>query len=266
MIRETWKRLTSASSPPPAAPAVPSGVRVYAIGDIHGQIDALDRLHDLIVRDAAAEAGSARRFLIIYLGDYVDRGEATPAVLDRLCGPSLPGFERHCLRGNHESAMLDFLEAPTANLGWLEFGGLATLAGYGVRMPGVSGLAARAEGLAKGLDACLPAAHRAFLGGLASQISIGDYLFVHAGVMPGRPLDRQSEDDLLWIREPFLSSPLWHGKRVVHGHTISEAPVVLPNRIGIDTGAFAGGPLTCVVLEDETLRFIATDEYHYRAR
>ncbi|MBK1663176.1 metallophosphoesterase [Rhodospirillum rubrum] len=265
MIRETWKHLTSAStmSPvaPPVAPAVPLGVRVYAIGDIHGQIDALDHLHDLIVRDAAAKASSVRRCLIVYLGDYVDRGEATPAVLDRLCGPPPSGFERHFLRGNHESAMLDFLGAPAANLGWLEFGGLATLAGYGVRMPGAAGPVARAEGLAKALHACLPPTHRAFLSGLQSHVTLGDYFFVHAGVMPGRPLDRQSEDDLLWIREPFLSSPLWHGKRVVHGHTITEAPVVRPNRIGIDTGAFAGGPLTCLVLENETLRFIATHDY-----
>lgn len=232
------------------APSVPPGVRVYAIGDIHGLAGLLDRLHAAILADIEGYGGVP---LVIYLGDYVDRGDDSAGVLDRLAAGALPGCRCRYLCGNHEATMLDFLKDPTANLGWLKFGGIETLASYGVDVTGTD----RPERLAAALAARLPAAHRRFLLELETQVIVGDYCFVHAGIRPGRPLDRQDPADLLWIREPFLSSEAWHGKRIVHGHTIVDQPDIWPNRIGIDTGAYAGGALTCLVLEDADCRFLS---------
>ncbi|MFZ5609814.1 MAG: metallophosphoesterase family protein [Pseudomonadota bacterium] len=236
-----------------AAPAkVPPGLRIYAIGDIHGRDDLLARLLAMIAADAAGWRGALAH---VFIGDYVDRGGQSAAVLDRLIALSkAPSWQPCFLMGNHEQAMLDFLaDAPEA-MAWLDYGGRETLASYGVEMPEGWGLAA----LRQALRAALPPAHLRFLKNLVYSHQAGDYFFCHAGVRPGIALAAQDLDDLLWIREPFLSSGADHGKVVVHGHTIADQPVVRANRIGIDTGAYMSGRLTAVVLEGTRQRFLST--------
>jgi serine/threonine protein phosphatase 1 len=248
-----------ARQPAPRPAAVPPGDRIYAIGDIHGRLDLLTALHGKMVADRAARphAGTAT---VVYLGDYVDRGPASRAVIDCLIGDPLPGFATVHLLGNHEEAMLRFLEDVSIGPDWLSFGGEATLRSYGVHPPqGVMGMR-RFEARQQQLVANLPPAHVAFLRGLALSHEAGDYFFVHAGVRPGVALERQRAEDLLWIRETFLHSTADHGKVIVHGHTPDHAPQVRANRIGIDTGAFASGILTCLVLEGEGRRFLFTGE------
>jgi serine/threonine protein phosphatase 1 len=234
--------------PPSTAPAVPDGLCVYAIGDIHGELETLNRLLEMIDQDRLRR--SHLRPLLVFLGDYVDRGPNSRGVIERLSSGPLPGVECRFLLGNHEEAMLAFLEDPTGNAEWLRFGGAETLASYGVPPSvGVTGRA-RCEALRDALAAGLPEPHLAFLRGLEKIIAIGDYAFVHAGIAPGRRLARQRPEDLLWIRAPFLSSNLRHERVIVHGHTVVDAPEILFNRIGIDTGAYATGVLTGLALSD----------------
>lgn len=237
--------------PPPAQPApasLPPGLRVYAVGDVHGCAARLDALHEAIGHDAL-RAPEARK-VIVYLGDYVDRGPDSRGVVARLLAPAPPTCERIFLKGNHEVMFLAAI-APTATqevVGfWLENGGAETLASYG----GDPARRARWAGL-------LPGPHAAFLGGLRTAWSAGGYLFAHAGIRPGVAPDAQDEDDLLWIREPFLS---WRSEAAppgvtVHGHTPARAPEVLGHRIGIDTGAVYGGALTAAVLWADRLAFL----------
>jgi len=234
---------------------VPEGHRVYAIGDIHGCVRELDALHGRIELDWRFDP--AERCTIVYLGDYIDRGPDSRGVIDRLLGaPPIPGAERVFIAGNHEQAMLDFVEGPETNPHWLDFGGLETLASYGVRRS-ATGSRGRGE-LAGGLADALPAAHRDFFDGLLIHHQIGDYFFVHAGVRPGVSLDQQSPEDCRWIRGPFLQSRQWHGAMIVHGHTITDVPEEHDNRIGIDTGAYATGVLTALRLEGASRSFFKT--------
>lgn len=233
---------------PPPECAVPEGLRLYVVGDIHGMAAPLEQAHALIRTDYARH-GEGRRPVLIYLGDYVDRGPDSRRVLDILCGEAaLPGATRHFLKGNHEVALIGFLDEPTAHGDWLEFGGLETLESYGVRIP--PGLSARERlaALSAALARNMPPAHRAFLDVLELSADYGDYLFVHAGINPFIPLERQNPEDLMWIREPFLETPLWSGRRIVHGHTVSDQPEFRPHRIGIDTGAYLTGRLTVLAL------------------
>jgi serine/threonine protein phosphatase 1 len=238
--------------PAPAAkptPSVPAGLILYAVGDIHGETAALDRLLARIAEDIEGR-GDGRRAQLIFLGDYVDRGSDSAGVLDRLCVGPLPGVDGRFLAGNHEQAMLDFLEDPTGNAGWLAFGGVATLASYGIRASAGSPDSTRCRALRDQLVERLPDSHLTFLRGLESHAMVGDYLFVHAGIRPGRRVEDQTREDLLWIREPFLSSHRDHGKIVVHGHTVVDQPEIRTNRIAIDTGAYATGILTALVLSE----------------
>jgi len=241
----------------PAELKISAGMRVYAIGDIHGRLDLLDALHDQIVADAAT--AQARHNVIVYLGDYVDRGLNSKTVLDRLINGPPPEFEKVYLKGNHEAIMLDFLDDSTIGKKWLAIGGNATLLSYGVDAPRGRGSAADFEKVQGELISKLPSAHLAFLESLELTHTIGDYQFVHAGVRPGRLLRRQVERDLIWIREPFLSSPVWHGKVIVHGHSTEWEPEVYDNRIGIDTAAYASGRLTCLILWDTKRAFLFAD-------
>jgi serine/threonine protein phosphatase 1 len=230
------------------APAtLPAGLRVYAVGDVHGCDDRLAALHAQIAADAWWRPPPGR-VAIVHVGDYVDRGPESAAVIRRLLGPSpLPGAELVHLLGNHEAMMLDAFDprAPEGSVEfWLDNGGAATLASYG----------AAAED-AGSWDA-VPAGHLDFLRGCRLRWEAGGYLFVHAGVRPDLALDAQDPFDLLWMREPFLS---WEGELdavVVHGHTPTAAPEILAHRIGIDTGAVFGGSLTCLVLEGDRMRFL----------
>lgn len=234
---------------------VPAGQRVYAVGDIHGRPDLLAELRLRILDDAARDAGSA--CTIVYLGDYVDRGPGSFEVIDMLLHDPLPGFESVFLKGNHEDMMLRFLAGPSDD-NWLANGGDATLISYGVPLAWGRGDRRWLEDLQSRLLQRIPPDHLRFLADLQLHHSIGDYLFVHAGVRPGIPLDRQRPVDLIWIRDRFLDSAQDLGKCVVHGHSITERPEVRSNRIGIDTGAFYTNRLTGVVLEGETYRFLHT--------
>lgn len=235
---------------------LPEGVRVYAIGDVHGRLDRMQAVEAAIAEDAA-DLGAGGAAQVIFIGDYVDRGPDSRGVIEALLPGRFAGLPARFLMGNHEDAMLRFLDDPEIGEAWLAYGGMATLASYGVKPEG-SANQGRMERLSQGLAAALPEDHRRFLERLELSIQIGDYLFVHAGVRPTRKLEEQLRDDMLTIREPFLSSRARLPWRVVHGHTIVEKAQVLPGRIAIDTGAYATGLLTCVVLEGPGERFLDT--------
>lgn len=235
-------------------PTAPPGSVIYAIGDIHGESAKLDLLHSMIQADARSRKG--KRKVAIYLGDYVDRGPDCAGVIDRLADDPLPGFEKVFLKGNHEEFMLHFMETGDNSSGWFHNGGLNTLQSYSVEMSGNFLWRTDSTGLLEQLRKKLPAKHRAFLEQLDLHHIEGDYLFVHAGIRPGRPLDNQTAADMLWIRNLFLDSEEDHGFMVIHGHTPSSGPEIRPNRIGIDTGAVYGGKLTALVLEGENRDFL----------
>ena len=221
------------------------GRRVYAVGDVHGCADRLRALHALIAADL--RSGPAPDTTLVHLGDTIDRGPDSAGVL-RLAGrPAVPVDRVVNLAGNHEAMLLDALagHADAASL-WLDNGGDATLDSWGIPRTAAHDTWQRR----------IPERDLAFLHGLATRHAKDGYLFVHAGVRPGVPLDRQSDFDLQWIREPFLSWPDPFGVVVVHGHTMARKPAIRANRIGIDTGAVGGGPLTCAVLQDRTVRFL----------
>jgi serine/threonine protein phosphatase 1 len=226
--------------------------RTYVIGDIHGRSDLLDRMVGLIHDDLGGLPGE--QCLTVTLGDYVDRGPDSRGVLDRLSdNPFRTDYV--ALKGNHEELFEAFLREPEVGRHWRQLGGLETLASY--RVPVGPLMVGRNYALASELlRAALPKQHSDFLSSLPLSLDLGRYFLCHAGVRPGVPFDRQNPEDLLWIREEFLLSTLDFGKIVVHGHTPTEQPEVLPNRINIDTGAFATGRLTCVVLEDGQNRFL----------
>jgi serine/threonine protein phosphatase 1 len=275
--------------PPPGEPApraaAPEGTVVYAIGDIHGRADLLARLLAGIRADSRHRR--AQRRVAVFLGDYVNRGPACRAVVDLLLSPGLEGFEVVTLMGNVEQAMLRYLDGEMAiAINWLEYGGIETAAAYGVTCPRprrhdehsleamrwhdgyqdaygatlppqqdeIAGL----DALRHELAAALPPEHLAFFRGLRTMWREGGYCFVHAGIVPGVPLEEQAARDCMWIRRRFLDSGLDHGAVIVHGHSISAQPEVRRNRIGIDTGAYKTGTLTCLVLEGEERSFLQT--------
>lgn len=236
---------------------VPPGLRVYAIGDIHGRLDLLQQIQEMIAADLAAATDPVDP-VAVFVGDYVDRGTESRGVIEYLRLLPFAGFQHVFLLGNHERSFLDFLKNPSIGQNWFGYGGQQTVESYNVNAtPSVPG-ADRFEVVRKALVRAVPNTHLEFLQALELTWQIGDYLFVHAGIYPGVPLERQNSDDLIWIREEFLSSRLVHEKIIVHGHSISEKPQVKRNRIGIDTGAFASNVLTCLVLEAEHWRFIQT--------
>jgi serine/threonine protein phosphatase 1 len=234
----------------PAPGRLPPGQRVYAIGDVHGCDERLAALHAMIGEDLAARPTA--RPLLLHIGDYVDKGPDSAAVVARLAaGVPLPGMPRGVpvvnLMGNHERTMLDALAGERAAItDWLFTGGREALASWGIDPEAPPG---QWPGL-------IPVAHQSFLRGLEMHHRLGDYLFVHAGIRPGVALEAQAEDDLLRIRHSFLASEADFGMVVVHGHTPARGPVVRRNRIGIDTGAVFGRELTCLVLEADRLAFL----------
>lgn len=232
-----------------ADPSVPEGTAVYAIGDIHGRADLLSDLLRTIASDAAGAKAPHRR--LVFLGDYVDRGPAVPRVIDILLDLA-DGATATFLRGNHEQMMIDFLEDADTLHGWVANGGDATLEGYGLHP------FQHRRALHHALCDRLPPRHRRFLTDTTFSLAVGDYFFVHAGVRPGVPLDRQTPQDMMWIRGRFLNCTDDFGKVVVHGHTIVDAPEVRANRIGIDTGAVMSGHLTCLALTGRDRRFLST--------
>ncbi|MEO7786417.1 MAG: metallophosphoesterase family protein [Sphingomicrobium sp.] len=242
--------MKSRRRPRPSQRFVPAETRVYAVGDVHGCLAELEQLLEVIARDIDGYHG---RVLLILLGDLVDRGPDSAGVIDCILKGPLPGDEHHVLMGNHEEAMLSVFEGTIEPRGWLSYGGLQTLESYGIE---------RNEHFSKGFDLpdrmrqAIPPEHVDFLRSLPDILSIGDYLFVHAGIRPGVPIGQQRSADLRWIRAGFLDSDVDHGLTVVHGHTIRDEPDIMANRIGIDTGCYAGGKLTALVLEGCEQRFL----------
>jgi len=238
------------------APRVPQGMRVYAVGDIHGRADLLADMTQRIAADCAA-APPVRRNVLVFVGDYVDRGADSSGVIDQLLRlRANPDYETHLLKGNHEVMFLDFLDDPAAFFQWAANGGVPTLASYDIdvdamrdQLPAV---------LRDTAVSAIPDTHLELLRGLESMVVIGDYLFAHAGIRPGVPIEAQAEQDLIWIREPFLDYDADLGKLVVHGHTPVPEPDIRSNRVNIDTLAWRNGTLTALVLEGDSRRFLQT--------
>lgn len=233
-------------------PSVGDARRVYVVGDIHGRADLLHETHRKILADGGSCALEKQ---IIYLGDYIDRGMESRQVLDALLQTPFSGWQSVFLKGNHEQMLLDSARDLSVIPMWLEYGGRATLASYGVMTPQFSSVK-NLESIAEQVLASIPADHLEFIERTKDSHQLGDYYFVHAGVRPGRSLLKQKPEDLLWIREEFTRSKLTHEKFIVHGHTISKEPDRQPNRLGIDTGAYTTGNLTCLVLEGAEQRFL----------
>ncbi len=234
--------MTSGLSIHDASP--PEGMRLVAIGDVHGCLGLMDRLLDAIDAEIAADTPDDWR--IVMLGDYVDRGPNSRGVLDRLIERTADP-RQIALTGNHDDRMANFLTTMADPGLFIEYGGVETAASYGVTLDTSS--AEQLLNSRKALVDAVPATHLEFLHALPTSAEFGDFFFCHAGIRPGIPLDLQKRDDLIWIRREFLSHPGLHPKLVVHGHTPAEAPEIMPNRINIDTGAYATQVLTAFVAE-----------------
>ena len=248
----------TSAAPASAVPRLNAAERpalLYAIGDVHGCLDALKALEARIVADAAGTPGEK---WIVMLGDYVDRGPHSAQVLDHLTARPPKGFSRICLRGNHEEAMLDALEDPRAIDIWLGFGSEATLASYGLSASQIEELArpGRAASKQQLLHAYVPDEHIAFLRNLPVLLTVPGYILVHAGLRPGVATAAQLDRDLMWIRGEFLETDHDFGAVVIHGHTPSEQPYLSARRVGIDTGCFASGMLTAVRIDDDGVRVL----------
>lgn len=249
-------RAAAEADEPGTAPSVGEGVRVYAIGDIHGRLDLFRELTARVIEDARLR-GAVDRLQVILLGDLVDRGAESAGVVDLVIrlSKAWPAFT--CLMGNHEEV---FHMALLGDLGALQFflriGGRETLLSYGVEEALVDG-DDEEQLLARMLE-CVPQAHRDFIADLPHQIIVGDYAFVHAGIRPGVAMEEQRPRDMHWIREEFLRSGSAHGHIVVHGHNITEFVDEQSNRIGIDTGAYSSGRLTAIGLEGTDRWYLST--------
>jgi len=233
-------------------PRLPAGVRIYAIGDIHGRADLLADVLKRIDADMIKNPVSAA--IEIFLGDYIDRGPESRQVLDQLVVRKR-SHKTVFLKGNHETFLTNFITDPTILRDWQRLGGLETLMSYGITTVIKPNAFGQAQ-LATELDQALPESHRLFLADLKSSFTYGDYFFVHAGVRPGIPLAKQHEEDLLWIRDDFLLCEDDFTKFIVHGHTPVNQPDIRPNRINIDTGAYATGRLTCLILVDDVMQIL----------
>lgn len=238
-------------------PRIPRGHRAYAVGDVHGRLDLLNKLLAKIEQDAGKRP--ARRTSLIFVGDLIDRGPDSRGVVERLRTYRHERIRTYFLAGNHEEVLLRLLAGEKGILtSWLQFGGAECLKSYGCEP---SELAGRSEqgGLQRIRDA-IPQDHSTFIGAFADTLAFGDYLFVHAGIRPGVDLSLQSQSDLRWIRSPFLEDETDHGMVVVHGHTITPEVTERPNRIGIDTGAYRTNILSALALEGEARWVLNTME------
>ncbi len=251
---QTLRQIFARGEAAPAA-AIPSGQRVYAVGDVHGRRDLFETLVAAIDADDAAAAPAETT--VILLGDLVDRGADSAGVI----GLARAWQQRRRVRilsGNHEEMFLRSFASLEMFRHFLRHGGRETVLSYGVDRAAFA--QTELEEAQVMMRAAVPAEDIAFLKGFEDMIAVGDYLFVHAGIDPRVPIEEQKVHDLRWIREPFLSNAEPYGQVVVHGHTISEAPEDCGNRIGIDTGAFMTGRLTALVLEGTQRRYIEAVE------
>lgn len=241
-----------------AAPRVwraPEGQRLYAIGDIHGRRDLLDRLLTLIDEDDATRPSAHTQ--LIFLGDLVDRGEDSRGVVERLMSLAASSPNVRFLKGNHEELLIRVHDGDSRATGLFHrVGGRETMLSYGMSEAAYDAL--DLSELAAEIPRYIPAEHLEFLKAFDDWIEAGDYLFVHAGVRPGLALEDQEASDLRWIRREFTQHDGPFSHMVVHGHTISETVDAKPNRIGIDTGAFATGVLTAIGIEGSDRWFLST--------
>lgn len=239
----------------PAACSIPAGLRVYAVGDIHGRLDLLDRLLEMIQTDDRQRGAAATE--TIYLGDLIDRGPDSKGVVDRLLAQRRGGQPVRFLMGNHEEVLLRAAAGDIRALRFLiRIGGKETLLSYGISEEQYRTL--DYDELSTLVTERIPQAHVDFLASFENWIEVGDYLFVHAGLRPGIALENQKASDLCWIRDDFLNHRDSFGRMVVHGHSITEDVDMKSNRIGIDTGAFASDRLTAIGLENDERWFLST--------
>ena len=235
-------------------PSLPPGVRIYAVGDIHGRLDLLNELLAQIAADISSRP--AVRPVSIFLGDYIDRGPSSRETIDRLIKHA-EANESVFLKGNHEQIAISCLRDRALFERWMRLGGLETLMSYGIT-PGASSDDRQSVRLQASFHDALPQSHFRFFRDLQSSFGLGDYFFAHAGVKPEIPLAHQKESDLLWIRQEFLESRVDFGKIVIHGHTPVPDVEIAPNRINIDTGAYATGRLSCLVIDADSWSVIDT--------
>jgi serine/threonine protein phosphatase 1 len=233
------------------AARAPEGMRLYAIGDVHGRLDLLERMLGTIRAEIARDRPADWR--IIHLGDYVDRGPSSRGVIDFLIAAGAADPRIVTLAGNHDIGLLDFLARPSMDSLFMQYGGIETAASYGVSFGPTRDLGRFHADLVQ----AVPAGHADFLRSRGFGVSFGDFFFCHAGIRPGVPVDLQHPDDLVWIREGFLHHAGLHPKVVVHGHTITRVPELLANRVNVDTGAWRSGVLTAFVAEGGQKRLIA---------
>jgi serine/threonine protein phosphatase 1 len=238
-------------------PSGPAGQTAYVVGDVHGRLDLLDQLLERIDSDIAERR--PEQALIVFLGDLIDRGPDSAGVVERLRTYRRDGVRTVFLLGNHEEVVLRILGGEAQLIpGWLRFGGAQCLRSYGGEPQRIALLGD--EAAVEAIRFVIPAEHVEFLRGFADTCRFGDYLFVHAGIRPGVNLDHQTQLDLRWIREPFLADETDHGFVVIHGHTIRPEIDERSNRIGIDTGAYATGVLTALVIDGNERRHFDTRE------
>jgi serine/threonine protein phosphatase 1 len=251
-----WKTSPFGSGRKPAS--IPDGSRVYAVGDVHGRLDLLQKIWRMMEADAR---GADKRTTIVFLGDYVDRGPDSKGVVDFLLEAKLQAKSQQrevvCLRGNHDQSILDFIADAGFYEAWWPYGAPETLLSYGVAPPAFDAPEALEEARRNFMANC-PLEHIRFFQDLPYSHSIGGYMFVHAGVRPGIPLGEQDSHDLLWIRDEFLTWRRPFAKVIVHGHTPQGVATREENRIGIDTAAYETDRLSAAVLEGTECRFLST--------
>ncbi|MBL8580152.1 MAG: serine/threonine protein phosphatase [Mesorhizobium sp.] len=233
----------------------PDGIVIYAIGDVHGRLDLMTRMHETIARDIDHHG---RDWRIVHLGDYVDRGRDSAGVIGFLISRSAESGGRVVsLAGNHDTGFLDFLALPDPEGLFARYGGVETARSYGVVLEPEDPSAFRAG--ARALADAVPASHRAFLGGLAFSAAFGDFFFCHAGIRPGVALEAQDHLDLIWIRGEFHRHEGLYQKVIVHGHTPVAQAQILPNRVNVDTGAYATGRLTALAIDGAQKRLLTAE-------
>ncbi len=243
--RQEYRRRLTLTHPP---------AHIYAIGDVHGCLDLQQKMEKLILADSAAMPGFK---LILYLGDLVDRGADCKGVIDHCLSPLPDGYERLSLCGNHDQMFQDFLQAPSLSAEWLGFGGRETLMSYGVDVDQLAAGSMPDDAFAALIGDAVPASHLHFLHQLPVAVTTPDVHFVHAGMRIGVPIQEQDATDLMWIRAEFLVDTPASDRLVVHGHTPASSPRLGPGRIGIDTKAVGGGPLTALHLHGGSHRFLS---------
>ncbi len=258
---------TAPTLPAKRTVCAPEGVCLYAVGDIHGRRDLLDQLL-VQISDDAAKLPEGIKPQIIFLGDYIDRGLTSRDVIELFTSGAIDQFDPVYLMGNHEEALLRFLQEDSFGSQWVRYGGAETLYSYGLAPPNQRKSLNSHEEMQAARDAWtrvwtefrarLPAAHLTFFQSLKTYHTAGDYLFVHAGLRPGVELEEQTVRDMLWIRDEFLDDPAHFHQMIVHGHTPMDAVHHDDRRIGLDTGAFLTGRLTAARLIGTDVAFLST--------